>query len=100
MAAANSLQRPEEVLAADPETVRECEQQVLHREVLVAHLLARDVRPLESLGQLTAERRLRDAIGLRDPGERLGDPVADRQRGDPQAVEEGDRNPAVLGQCR
>ncbi len=100
MAATDRLERPEEIVTVDAETICHGEQQVLHREVLVAHLLAGGVRQIEASGQLTAERRFGCAIGLRDPGERLGDPVANRQRGDPQAVEEGDGNPAILGQRR
>ena len=100
VAAADCLQRPQQVVTADPDAVRKGEQQVLDREVLVAHLLASVVGTVEGLGQLAAERGLGDAVGLGDPGERLGDLVADRQRGDPEAVEEGDRHPAVLRQCR
>ena len=58
MAAADRLQRPEKVVATDPEAVGKGEQQVLHREVLVTHFLARDVGTIEGLGQVAAERRL------------------------------------------
>ena len=96
MAAADRLQRLQEIVAADPEPVRHCEQQVLDGEVLVAHLATGFVGPLEGVVEVAAERRLGAAVGLRDPGERVGDPVADRERRDAEAVEDGDGDAAVL----
>ncbi len=98
MAAANTLQRAEKVITAHPEPIREREKQVLDREILVAHFPAGVVRPFEGLRQLTAQRRLGNAVGLRDRGERLGDPLADRQGSYAETVEERNRNAAVLGQ--
>ncbi len=80
VAAADRLQGLEEVVAVDAETVRQCQEEVLDREVLVAHLGPRFVRALEGLRQLAAERRLGGAVGLRDLRERFRDLVADRER--------------------
>ena len=96
VAAPDRLQGGEEVLAADAETVGEGEEEVLDGEVLVAHLLAGGIGALEGVVELAAEGRLGGAVGLRDPGEGIGDAIADREGSNPEAVEDRDRHAAVL----
>ena len=98
VAAPHVAQCLQQRVALDSQAVRHGQQQVLDRQVLVAHVDPLAVSGLEGVSQVAVQCRLGTAEGLGQTGQFVGDAAAHHRRLDPHPGQDGAGDPVGLVQ--